>query len=208
MPFSAAYMHLNVWHSAGSNEESEDRLDAPRLLFVDISKMSNVIPVVVRHPILLDVASKEVREGTGEPVSPFSFRGFRLHMVWTQHPGGEMTHHLSFPHLLGESNSSLIEYESEKFPQGLRRSQKIAIHLGPSTKDHWNITSDLVLPLILEDSRQQREAKRVARAQEEKSEGQRCLKQRHLLLGSLLNLRREAVVRHSQQKQLPIGSES
>ena len=152
--FSAAYMHLNVWHSAGSTEESENWLDAPRLLFVDISEMSDVIPVVVRHPVLLDVVSKEAREGTGEPVSPFSFRGFRLHTVWTQHPGGVMTHYISFPHLLGESNSSLIEYESEKFPQGLRQGQKIAIHLEPSAKDHWNITLDLILPLVLEDSRQ------------------------------------------------------
>ena len=64
--FSAAYMHLNVWHST---EESENRLDAPRLLFVDISEMSNVIPIVIQHPVLLDVASKEAREGTGEPVS-------------------------------------------------------------------------------------------------------------------------------------------
>ena len=47
VPFSAAYMHLNVWHSAGSNEESEDRLDAPHLLFVNISEMSDVIPVTV-----------------------------------------------------------------------------------------------------------------------------------------------------------------
>ena len=151
--FSAAYMHLNVWHSAGSNEELEDQLDAPRLLFVNISEMSDVIPVAVRHPVLLDMASKEVMEGTGEPVSPFSFRGFRLHTLWTQHSGGEMTHHISFPHLLGESNSSLIEYKSEKFPQGLRQGQKIAIHLKPSTKDNWNITSDLALPLVLEDSR-------------------------------------------------------
>ena len=154
MQFSAAYMHLNVWYSAGSNEESENRLDAPHLLFVDISEMSDVIPVAIQHPVLLDVASKEVREGTGDPVSPFSFRGFRLYTVWTQHPGGKMTHHISFPHLLGESNSSLIEYKSEKFPQGLRQGQKIAIHLEPSAKDHWNITSDLVLPLVLEDSRQ------------------------------------------------------
>ena len=160
--FSAAYMHLNVWHSAASKEESENRLDAPRLLLVNISEMSDVIPVVVRHPILLDVASKEVMEGTGEPVSPFSFRGFRLHMVWTQHPGGEMTHHISFPPLLGKSNSSLIEYKSEKIPQGLSQGQKIAIHLKPSTKDHWNIASDLILPLVLEDSRQRREAKQAA----------------------------------------------
>ena len=27
-----------------------------------------------------------------------------------------MTHHISFPHFLGESNSSLIEYESEVSP--------------------------------------------------------------------------------------------
>ena len=162
VPFSAAYMHLNVWHSAGSTEESENWLDAPCLLFVDISKISDVIPVAVRHPILLDVASKEVREGTDEPVSPFSFRGFRLHTVWTQHPGGEMTHHISFPHLLGKSNLSLIEYKSEKFPQGLRQGQKIALVLEPSTKDHWNIALDLVLPLILEDSRQRCKAKQAA----------------------------------------------
>ena len=133
VPFSAAYMHLNVWHSAGSNEESEDRLSASRLLFVNISKMSDVIPVVVQHPILLDVASME---DTGEPMSPLSFRGFRLHTVWTQQPGGELAHHIPFPHFLGKSSSSLLEYESEKFPQGLRQGQKIALSLKPPSKDH------------------------------------------------------------------------
>ena len=118
--FCAAYMHLNVWHSAGSNEESEDRLSASHLLFVNISEMSNVIPVVVQHPILLDVGSKEAIEDTGEPMSPLSFRGFRLHTVWTQQPGGELAQHITFPHFLGESSCSLLEYESEKFPQGLR----------------------------------------------------------------------------------------
>ena len=45
--FSAAYMHLNVWHSAGSTEESENWLNVSHLLFVDISEMSDVIPVTV-----------------------------------------------------------------------------------------------------------------------------------------------------------------
>ena len=45
--FSAAYMYLNVWHSAASKEESENQLDAPRLLFMSISEMSDVIPVAV-----------------------------------------------------------------------------------------------------------------------------------------------------------------
>ena len=73
VPFSAAYMHLNVWHSAASNEESENWLDAPHLLFVNISEMSDVIPVMVQHPILLELTSKEVMGGTSEPVSPLSF---------------------------------------------------------------------------------------------------------------------------------------
>ena len=171
VPFSAAYMHLNVWHSAASNEESENWLEAPRLLFMNISKMSDVIPVTVRHPILLDLTSREVMGGTSEPVSPLSFRGFRLHMAWTQSPGREMTHHISLPCFLGKTNSSLIKYKSQKFPQGLKQGQKIAIDLKPPAKDHWNIASDLILPLMLEDSRQRCEAKRAAQAKEVRSKG-------------------------------------
>ena len=109
--------------------------------------------------------------GKSEPVSPLSFQGFRLHVTWTQPPGGEMTHHISLPCFLGESNSSLIEYESEKFPQGLMQGPKIAIDLKHPTKDHWNIASDLILPWMLEDSRQRCVAKRVAQAQEVRLKG-------------------------------------
>ena len=92
-------------------------------------------------------------------------------MVWTQYPGGELTHHISFPHFLGEGSLSLLDYELERFPQDLRQGQKIAIDLKPPAKDHWNIASDLVLPWMLEDSLQQCKANRAAQAQEEKSKG-------------------------------------
>ena len=154
VPFSATYMQLNVWHSASSDKESEDKLSASRLLFVSISKMSDVIPVAVQHPILLDVASKEAVEDTGEPMSPLSFRGFRLHTVWTQQPGGRLARSIPFPHFLGESTSSLLKYESEKFPQGLRQGQKRVLGLKPPSTDHWNIALDLVLPLALDECRQ------------------------------------------------------
>ena len=71
--FSVAYMHLNVWHSAASHKVSKKHLDVPCILFVNISEMSNVIPVVVRHPILLDWASKEAMGGTVGPGSHLSF---------------------------------------------------------------------------------------------------------------------------------------
>ena len=120
VPFSATYVQLNIWHSASSDKELGDKLTASRLLFVSISEMSDVIPVAVQHPDLLDVMSKEAVEDTGEPMSPLSFRGFRLHTVWTQQPGGGLAHHIPFPRFLGEGTSSLLEYKSEKFPQGLR----------------------------------------------------------------------------------------
>ena len=146
-------MQLNVWHSTGSNGESEDKLTASHLLFVSISEMSDVIPVALQHPILLDVASREAMEETGEPMSPLSFRGFRLHTAWTQQPGGELTRHIAFPHFLGEGNSSTLKYKSEEFPQGLRQGQKRVLSLKPPSPDHWNIASDLVLPLVLDESR-------------------------------------------------------
>ena len=69
-PFSATYMHLHVWHAAGSSVESEDKLNSSRLIFVNVSEMSDVIPVGTQHPVLLDVATKETMMRTGEPMHP------------------------------------------------------------------------------------------------------------------------------------------
>ena len=170
-PFSAAYMHLHVWHAAGSNTESEDKLNSLRLLLVNVSEMSGVIPVVVQHPVLLDVVTKEAMTKTGEPMTPLHFRGFRLHTVWTQQPGEDLVHQVPFPHFLGKAASSLLEYEAEKFPPDLMQGQKMAINLRQPSNNHWNIASDLVLPLTIDSFRQQGEAKRMARHPEEKSEG-------------------------------------
>ena len=170
-PFSAAYMHLHVWHAVGSHAELEDKLTSSRLIFVNISEMSSVIPVVVQHPILLDVVTKEAMTKTGEPMTPLHFRGFRLHTVWTQQPGEDLVCQVTFPHFLGEAASSMLEYEPEKFPQELTQGQKMAINLRQPSNDHWNIASDLILPLMIDSFRQWREAKQTAWHQEEKSEG-------------------------------------
>ena len=122
--FSATYMHLHVWHAAGSNVESEDKLNSSSLIFVNISEVSDVIPVAVQHPVLLDVTIKETMMKTGEPMAPLSFRSFRLHTIWTQQPGGDLVHQVAFPHFLGEGASSMLEYEPEKFPQGLIQAQR------------------------------------------------------------------------------------
>ena len=208
VPFSVAYMHLNVWHSTASHKESEKRLDVPRLLFVNISEMSDVIPVVVRHPILLDWASREAMEGTVGPGSHHSFQGFRLHTTQKQPPTGGLTHHIALPHVLGENNASLVKYELEKFPQALMQGLKIATVLKPPAQDHWNIALDpsslgywWTPGVDVKLNKQPRLKKRDQRRQGH-------LNQRYLLMGSLLESRLEVVVSCSQRRWFPIGSES
>ena len=145
-PFSTAYMHLHVWHAAGSSVESANKLSSSCLIFVTVSEMSDVIPVAAQHPILLDVATKETITRTGEPMAPLSFRGFRLHTVWNRLPGGDSVRQVTFPCLLDKATMSMLEYEQEKFPQSLVQGPKMTINLGPPSSDHWNIISDLILP--------------------------------------------------------------
>ena len=170
-PFSATYMHLHVWHAAGSIVESEDKLNSSHLIFVNVSEMSDVIPVATQHPVLLDVATKETMMRTGEPMAPLSFRGFRLHTIWTQQSGGDLVHQVAFPHFLGETTSSMLEYKPEKFPQGLMQGPKMAINLRPPASDHWNITTDLVLPLAVDTFRWRHDAKWMAQGRGVESEG-------------------------------------
>ena len=133
--------------------------------------MSDVIPVASQHPILLDVATKETMTRTGEPMAPLSFRGFRLHTVWNWLPGGDSVHQVTFPHLLGEATTSMLEYEQEKFPQSLMQGPKMVINLGPPSSNHWNIILDLVLPLTVDKYKQWHEAKRAEQDPEWESAG-------------------------------------
>ena len=71
--FSATYMHLHVWHAAGSSVDSADKLDSSHFILVTVSEMSNMVPVAMPHPIFLDVGNKEVMERTGEPLTPLWF---------------------------------------------------------------------------------------------------------------------------------------
>ena len=168
-PFSAAYMHLHVWHAAGSSVESANKLSSSHLIFVTVSEMRDVIPVATQHPILLDVATKETITRTGEPMAPLSFRGFRLHTVWNRPPGGDSVHQVAFLHLLGEATTSMLEYKQEKFPQSLMQGPKMVINLGPPSSNHWNIVLDLVLPLTVDKYKQRCEANRVEQDPEAES---------------------------------------
>ena len=119
----------------------------------------------------MDVATKDTMMRTGKPMVPLSFRGFRLHTVWTRQSGRELVHQVAFPRFLGETTTSMLEYKPEKFPQGLTQGPKMAINLRPPSGNHWNIVLDLVLPLTVDTFRQGPEAKCAEQDLEGESEG-------------------------------------
>ena len=65
----------------------------------------------------------------------------------------------------------MLEYKREKFPQSLLQGFKMVINLGPPSSNHWNIDSDLVLPLTVDKYKQRREAKQVEQDPEGESAG-------------------------------------
>ena len=65
----------------------------------------------------------------------------------------------------------MLEYEQEKFPQSLLQGPKMSINLWPPSSEHWNINSDLILPLTIDTYQQQREAKRMEQDPERESVG-------------------------------------
>ena len=169
--FCTAYMHLHVWHAVGSCADSVEKLNSSCFIFITVSKISDVIPVAVQHPILLDVATKETMERTGKPLASLSFQGFRLHTVWNWLPGGGPVCQVAFPHLRGDATAPMLVYEQEKFPQGLLQGSKVLINLRPPSSEHWNIDSDLIRTLTIDTYQQQREAKQVEQDPERESAG-------------------------------------
>ena len=84
---------------------------------------------------------------------------------------GEPVHQITFPHLRGDATTPMLEYEPEKFPQSMRQGPKIVISLRPSSNEHWNIESDLILPLMMDTYRWRLEAKRADQDPERESAG-------------------------------------
>ena len=65
----------------------------------------------------------------------------------------------------------MLEYEQEKFPQSLLQGPKMLISLQPPSSEHWNIDSDLILPLMIDTYQRRCEAKWAEQDLERESVG-------------------------------------
>ena len=166
--FSAAYMHLHVWHAAGSSADLADKLDSSRFILVTVLEMSDVIPVVVPHPVFLDMATKETMERTGSPlllrfqapycVEPATWRGPCSSGHFSSSPRGGLHTHAGVR-------------AREVSPPSLLQGPKMLINLRPPSSEHWNIDSDLILTLTMDTYQQWREAKHAEQDPEGESAG-------------------------------------
>ena len=161
--FCRAYMHLNVWHAAATDQDSTDKLDSSCFILVSISEMSEVVPDALPHPLFLDVIDKEAIEEMGEPLAPPLIRSFRLHAVWSRLPGEEPVHQIAFPRLRGDTTAPMLKHVPEKLPLSLRQGPKVAIPLKSPSSRHWNIDSDLIFGLAVDTHRRLHEAKETGR---------------------------------------------
>ena len=82
-PFSTTYMCLNEWHKVGSQMALEDRITSSKLLFVNPSEVSSMLLMDLQHPVLLDMASREMLEVSEEPPAPVQLKGLRIHTFWS-----------------------------------------------------------------------------------------------------------------------------
>ena len=86
-------------------------------------------------------------------MAPHSFRGFRLHTVWSQPPGEEPIRQIAFPHLRGDTTAPMLKHVPEKLPLNLRQGPKVAIPLKSPSSRHWNMDSDLTFGLAVDTHR-------------------------------------------------------
>ena len=84
---------------------------------------------------------------------------------------GEPVYQIAFPHLRGDATAPMLEYEPEKFPEGMRQGPKMAISLCPPSNEHWNIESNLILPLTIDTYQWWLEVKRAVQDPERESMG-------------------------------------
>ena len=91
--------------------------------------------------------------------------------MWSQPPGGEPVHQITFPCFRGEATTPMLEYEPERLPQNMWLGPKMSITFRPPSSEHWNIESNLMLTVTMETYRQWPEAKRVEQDPERESAG-------------------------------------
>ena len=151
--FSEAFFFLK----SASQAEAGNWITSALIIFVQIHKSSQVIPLPGVPTLFLDVKTAKDVTDSNEPWPPQDFRGFRLHRViylGAGSPAGQV----AFPHLQGGTVSHWVPTQKPVMAPELEGMPELSVALSAAADNHWNIGNDPIFPSCLAKFRARHEA--------------------------------------------------
>ena len=157
--FSEAYFSLKL----ASRTKVSNRTTSALIIFVQIHKSSQVIPLPGVPTLFLDVKTAEDITDSNEPRPPQDFRGFRLHQViyiGASPPVGQV----AFPRLQGRTVSHWAPTQKQVLTPELEEVPELTVTLSAADANHWNIGNDPIFPSCLDKFKARHEASQASGA--------------------------------------------
>ena len=157
--FSEAYFFLK----SASRAEASNRTTSALIVFVQILKSSQMIPLPGVPTLFLDVKTAKDVTDSNEPQPPQDFRGFGLHQVvyiGASPPVGQV----AFPYLQGKTVSHWAPMQKQVLTPELEEMPQLSVALSAVDKNHWNIGNDPVFPSCLDKFRARHKASQASGA--------------------------------------------
>ena len=157
--FSEAYFFLK----STSQAKASNRTTSALIVFVQIHKSSQVIPLPGVPTLFLDVKTVEDVTDSNEPWPPQDFRGFRLHRV-VYVGAGPPAGQVAFPRLQGKTVSHWAPTQKQVMTPKLKEMPQLSVALSAADVNHWNIGNDPIFPSCLDKFRARHEASQASGA--------------------------------------------
>ena len=157
--FSEAYFSLKL----ASQAEMSNRTTSALIVFVQIHKSSQVIPLPGVPTLFLDVKTTEDITDSNKPRPPQDFRGFRLHWVvyiGASPPVGQV----AFPRLQSNTMSHWAPTQKQVLTPELEEAPQLTVALSVADTNHWNIGNDPIFPSCLDKFKARHKASQASGA--------------------------------------------
>ena len=146
-----------------SQAEASNGTTSALIVFVQIHKSSQVIPLPGVPTLFLDVKTAEDITDSNEPQPPQDFRGFRLHRV--VYVGlGPPVGQVAFPCLQGKTVSHWAPTQRQVMTPKLEEMPQLSVALSAADANHWNIGNDPIFPSCLDKFRARHKASQASGA--------------------------------------------
>ena len=133
------------------------------IIFVQIHKSSQVIPLPGVPTLFLDVKTAEDITDSNEPWPLQDFRGFRLHRV-VYISASPLIGQVALPRLQGKTAFHWAPTQKQVLTPELKEAPQLTVALSAADTNHWNIVNDPIFPNCLDEFKERHKASQVSGA--------------------------------------------